>query len=145
MFRCRFLGAELAARRWIKGGVAAAAVTAVFFVVGQLLQSVFNPQGLVLNVVVGLAVAGALWPAERAAGRLATRLVRNVDGDGYRAQRRVAIFGHAARVAWRDGHMHDHEAVALRRLGEGLGLSHADMARLEVQAREARAGAPGQA
>ncbi len=136
VLRCRFLRAELTARSVFRGGVAAAALTVLFFVAGQVLESLFNANSLVLNVAAGAAIAIALWPVQRGTAYLAHRLLDHVqDTPEYRRERGHDIYQHAARVAWRDGRVSAQEQRALARLGESLEISPSEMKRLESRVR----------
>lgn len=138
VLRCRFLTAELTARRIFRGSVLAAGIAILFFTAGQVLETKFNPNGIVLNVVAGAVVAVALWPLQRGTTYLAHRLLEHVrDTPDYRKARSEDIYQHAARAAWRDGRISDHEQRALQKLGGGLGLTELQMRRLETRVRAA--------
>jgi hypothetical protein len=119
----------------LRRGVRAAFMSAVFLValvvVLELLQDVV---GSLLGWAVGVASAVVLTfgvkPMERAATRLAYKLVNPPD-PAELEERKRGVYRVAFREVWQDGRIEPHERERLTTLGAQLGLSPREMADIE--------------
>ncbi|MES2154945.1 MAG: hypothetical protein V4510_07390 [bacterium] len=139
ILRYKILTIDVRLKQILREGTTAAALTAVFFIVEQVLQlavqSTLPPFGwadLLVNILAGAAVALGLMPAHRLAARLANRLLPTVDDSpDYRRQRAAKIYRAAFQQAHRDGSVTHRERTALQRLAATLNISAAQAAGLE--------------
>ena len=143
ILRYQLFNIDLRVRFALRHGFAGAIIAGGFFVVSEVLESVFPVEGVVTGVVLAIVIATLLKPAQSMAEGIATRLMPNVrDEPDYHDRRRVDIFRAAVEGALQDGFISDDERQILTRLGEELRITSHDAARMEREVRSILESAP---
>lgn len=127
-------------RALVRRGGTAGVLAGVFFLVGQMLESVVQTAvgqtvwGTTLVVMGASAVVAlVLLPVHRMCASFAKRFSPSKDTPEYRT-RCLQIYRAALDVARRDGQIKPREIHALKQLAEALGLSPAQVARVQDEA-----------
>jgi len=132
ILRAQLFDIELKVKWSVQQGVVAGAFATAFIVASQVVERLLDVQGVWFGLGAAVLVGLAFRPLERAAERLADRLMPGVrDTEEYRTVRKREVYRAAVESALQDGVITENERDVLATLAQQLGLGPAEARGIE--------------